>query len=255
MLAKQVDGNGVDVMMDTIYALELGHVLGYTLDGGNWYNGSTLVTGVQAKISHHTINELKSDVHSIIDEWTIGDVISNISPDNHILYALKDTQLDDLSVAISTMKLGTVMGYTHDGTKWTENGVEVTDAFARLLADYTVEQIGSDGFAEGLLSRVKDELTIGEFIAYDPLRKDPLSIIYSEAEFGSVTLSEMLTNGSGNSIGEKIKVLKVGDMISLGVVEIGDEYITKLNAAPAFAGWETMTFSEFFGKLLAAAFN
>ena len=144
-----LEGNGVDVMMDTIYELELGHVLGYTLDGGNWYNGSTLVTGVQAKISHHTINELKSDVHLIIDEWTIGDVISNISPDNHILYALKDTQLDDLSVAISTMKLGTVMGYTHDGTKWTENGVEVTDKFAKILADYTVEQIGSDGFADG----------------------------------------------------------------------------------------------------------
>ena len=245
-------GGGVDTLMGKINTLELGYVLGYTLDGGVWMNGGVAVTGVLAKLSDHTIEDVKTNFSGIINEWTLSDVLGNIDESNHILYALRDTQIQNLSAEINNMKLGTIMGYTYNGTKWMNGSTEVTDSFALILADYTVTEVGNAGFADTLLSKVKDELTIGKFITYDA--DSPLGILYTPEEFNSVTLNQMLTDGSGKSVGDKMKSLTVGKMIELEVVVLTPVQIQSLdNSTLVPDDWRDMDFTSFFSLIITLA--
>ncbi|MBR2933137.1 MAG: hypothetical protein IKC33_02370, partial [Clostridia bacterium] len=233
---------------------KVGTVLGYTYDGAQWLNGATPVTGVLAKLSAHTIEDVKTNFSGIINEWTLSDVLGNIDESNHILYALRDTEIQNLSTEINNMKLGTIMGYTHNGTKWMNGSTEVTDSFALILADYTVTEVGNAGFADTLLSKVKDTLTIGKFITYDA--DSPLGILYISDEFNSVTLNQMLTDGSGKSVGEKMKSLNVGKMIELEVVVLTPEQIQSLdNSTLVPDDWRDMDFTSFFSLIITLALH
>ena len=233
---------------------KVGTVLGYTYDGVQWLNGATPVTGVLAKLSAHTIEDIKTNFSGIINEWTLSDVLGDIDESNHILYALRNTEIQDLSDEINNMKLGTIMGYTYDGTKWMNGSTEVTDSFALILADYTVTEVGNEGFADTLLSKVKDELTISKFITYDA--DSPLGILYTPEEFNSVKLNEMLTDGSGKSVGDKMKSLNVGKMIALEVVVLTPEQIEMLDDnALVPDDWREMNFTSFFSLIITLALN
>ena len=230
---------------------KVGTVLGYTYDGVQWLNGATPVTGVLAKLSDHTIEDIKTDFSSIINEWTLSDVLGNIDESNHILYALRNTQIQNLSTEINNMKLGTIMGYTLDGTKWMNGSTEVTDSFALILADYTVTEVGNAGFAETLLSDVKDTLTLDNFITYDP--NSPLGIIYGD-DFDEVTLSEMLATSGENSLSVRMKSLTVGKMIELEVVVLTPVQIQSLdNSTLVPDDWRDMDFTSFFSLIITLA--
>ena len=155
------------------------------------------------------------------------------------------------------MKLGTIMGYTYDGAKWMNGSTEVTDSFALILADYTVAEVGNAGFADTLLSDVKDTLTIGKFITYDA--DSPLGILYTSDEFNSVTLNQMLTDGSGKSVGDKMKSLTVGKMVELEVIVLSDSQMEDLDDlfkdSEGNPTWQDMPFPTFFSEILNLALS
>ena len=235
---------------------KVGTVLGYTYDGVQWLNGATPVTGVLAKLSDHTIEDIKTNFSGIINEWTLSDVLGDIDESNHILYALRDTKIQNLSTEINNMKLGTIMGYTYEDTKWMNGSTEVTDSFALILADYTVAEVGNAGFADTLFSKVKDELKLSKFITYNA--NDPLGILYSETEFNSLSLNDILVDDNalddgGTCLSDRMKTIKVGQMERMGIISL-DAYEAKLNTAFGGSSWENMTFSEFFSAILVMAF-
>ena len=133
---------------------------------------------------------------------------------------------------------------------------EVTDSFALILADYTVTEVGNEGFADTLFSKVKDELKLSKFITYNA--NDPLGILYSETEFNTLSLNDILVDDNalddgGTCLSDRMKSIKVGQIESMGIISL-DAYEARLNTAFGGDSWKNMKFSEFFGAILAMAF-
>ncbi|MBQ2908670.1 MAG: hypothetical protein IJE56_01815, partial [Clostridia bacterium] len=84
----------------------------------------------------------------------------------------------------------------------------------------------------------------------------PLGILYTPEEFNSVKLNEMLTDGSGKSVGDKMKSLNVGKMIALEVVVLTPEQIEMLDDnALVPDDWREMNFTSFFSLIITLALN
>ncbi len=174
---SEISGNATDI----INGIELGTALGYTKDGDVWTDSTgAAVTGIMKSFVDVKIGDLnETKMKNIVNDLTLGDVITIDTSSvkvlqslkdakigelgdkfndlelgqvidcsgNNILAALENVKITSMSSEINDMKLGTVMGYTYNETTgtWLKDGVAVTDGLAKKLADKTVSEIGNNG--------------------------------------------------------------------------------------------------------------
>ena len=195
----------IDQLATKIETLKLGEMLGYTLEGGVWYDcetnhahgaGCTKVDGLMAKFADKTIADL-SNLDDIISDLTLADVLGDNIPE--MLKSIKDTPVSQLSTAIETLKLGEMLGYALEGGVWYDcdtnhahgaGCTKVSGLMAKLagktvsdlsnlddiISDFTLEDVLGDNVPTILaslkntpisqLSTAIDGLKLGEMMGY-----------------------------------------------------------------------------------------
>ena len=107
---EMISGNGVNTIMTKLEGLLLGDLFKFTKgDDGYWYNGANKEDGILGKLCDYTLGELKGDFESIINDFTISDVIDVNG--SSILELLANEKIGNLSTAITKLYVGQILGY------------------------------------------------------------------------------------------------------------------------------------------------
>ena len=122
-VAKFMDGDGVNEIMNEIEGLKIGDILRYTYDesADKWTdNNGAEVGGMLAKFCNHTLKEIKNEneLKKIVNEMKLSDVLgTDAINSNAVLAKLGDTEIGSLSDKINEMYIGDVLNYNKTETK------------------------------------------------------------------------------------------------------------------------------------------
>lgn len=89
-----------------------------------------LESGKKIYVPGTSVNGISGRVSSLKDDLTIGEVLGDISPEDKILYALKDSKIGNLNSAVNGLELSVFIG---------ENN---TNSILKALENTTVENLG-----------------------------------------------------------------------------------------------------------------
>jgi hypothetical protein len=254
--------------MTKIEGLKIGDIFQYTKQADGWYNGAAKVTGLIAKLCDYSLAEIKNDFGSIINDFTLGDVIT--VQNGTLLALLKDVQIGNLSASIQALTIGEIMGYKKDATHgWYRDanangayndGEAVTDDIVKILADYKVSDLNA-GFSDRLLAEMKSSVKLSKFMAYDSCS---IFKLFSEAEYNELTIDTLPT-----ALSSKLnKDITLGALVDVGMITTSgtDAMLTTERQAtiemlingtkpatdPTYRSWRTVTISEFFSLAFKA---
>ena len=158
-VAKFMDGDGVNEIMNEIEGLKIGDILRYTYDesAGKWIDGNGAdVGGMLAKFCNHTLKEIKNEneLKKIVNEMKLSDVLgADAINSNAVLAKLGDTEIGSLSDKINEMYIGEVLNYNKTETKHNDYQV-YTDLDGNKY--YNDSAMAEDGTFEGSWKKVED---------------------------------------------------------------------------------------------------
>jgi hypothetical protein len=256
LVSDITSGAGIGVIMDKVEALKLGDIFRYEQRADGWYNEGAKVDGLIAKLCDYTLTQIKGDFNAIINDFTLGDVIV-INSNSSLLALLKDVKISELETAIQGLYIGEVMGYsvTENGTWFVDNdgdnicdaGEEVTDDIVKILVSYKISDLNTT-FSNKLLGRIKNEVKLRTFIAYDDC---DIFKVFTENEYNNLTLSSLSTEFKAKlSGGASLDVL-----VDIGILDASmltdarkDKIVSLYNISnpSATKTWEEITINDFF---------
>ena len=166
-------GSGLSTLMTKVEGLYVGDVFQYEEGADGWYNGSTKVDGLIGKLCGYTIADLKNDFDTIINDFTLGDVIDTSG--STVLGLLDGVAIGDLTTEIEQLYVAQIMGYTRasDSDPWYKDAdgdgaydanEEIDNAVMAIVANYKVADFAADGFGDRLIDDITNELTLGDVI-------------------------------------------------------------------------------------------
>jgi hypothetical protein len=85
--------------MNKVEALKLGDIFRYEEGADGWYNAGVKVDGLLGKLCGYTLIDIKNNFTSIVNDFTLGDVIA-INSDSSLLALLSDKKIGELETAI-----------------------------------------------------------------------------------------------------------------------------------------------------------
>ncbi len=155
--------------------LKLGEVMGYTLEGGIWYDcdtehahgtGCTVVDGINGALVDIKVGELGNGdtLKNAVNTLTLAEL--GIGSGNAMLEAVGNVPLLEVGNEINNLQMGVAMGYTLQGSTWyncTTNhthgtGCTVVDGVNAKIASLKVNEMGNG------LNGVMTSLTIGDLV-------------------------------------------------------------------------------------------
>jgi len=210
--------------------MTIGAIMGYTRDDsrGKWYKGEGAeeeeLTGVMASFADLTVSQLSdsSAFTERLNRVALADALgytkgadgwvdSKGDPVTGIMAALADTHIGDVSSKMSTLEIGTIMGYTKDGDKWTIGDGELTGVVT-AFADLTVNDMSDPA----IVSEKIKSITLADALGYTKEGgkwKDP--------DGNEVTgVMAALADSQVKDVGSKMNDMKIGSV--MGYTRDGD---------------------------------
>ena len=225
---KLIANEPISGLSTAINGLYIGQILGYTdLDANpndavhDWDKAGAAPSGVLSVMVDFTIEDMSDDdfasnLQTKIQGLKISDVIT-IDPSNTILSLIADSSIANLSTTINGLYVGEIMGYTpvYTGTPetltgWKKGGEAVTGIGA-IIADYTIASFSNANFASTLITDIKNELKISEFM---PAGSNPIFNLFDN--YNQLTVVEFEAQMQTRFTAANFTL---GDMVTLGIIE------------------------------------
>lgn len=158
-----------------VKGVRVGDAMGYTLDGGVWYEGTgtekTAVTGIFRTLSGYKVSELNDAVKTLSLADAMGYTKSgdqyldeNNVAATGILALLMESSMNTLSTDVDKIYLGEIMGYTNVGTDavpvFKKDGKAPTGVIAEF-ADLRVKDLEDDTTITGKIEGMEIGTAMG----------------------------------------------------------------------------------------------
>lgn len=205
--------------------VRVGDAMGYTLDGGVWYEGTgtekTAVTGIFRTLSGYKVSEMNDAVKTLSLADAMGYTKSgdkyldeNDVAATGILALLMESSMNTLSTDVDKIFLGEIMGYTNVGTEtepvFKKDGKAPTGVIAEFV-DLRVKDLEDDTTITGKING----MTLGIAMGYEKEGKDWYSVNKETNVKTKVTNSFLcaIIDESVGSVGSTMDTLPLGKVL------------------------------------------